>query len=269
MGQFFNTVTRRNLLAGAALAAVSKQANCWSERAPPHDLQGFTEELPPLSFVSDTGAANGPGFGAPMGFSVAVLRMMAKEAGLSIDIQVEPWVRAMKSAAQAENSILFSLVRTPKREPNFQWVGPITSRRISIYRLTKREHIKFAGLDQLKGLRIGAVRGSSAGDKMLEMGLASQGDIEWAKDDASNVRKLLASRMDLLVMLDWAVSWHLKDLNLSFSSVKEVGVFDDSQSYWFGLHKKLNPKYAIALQAALDHLKRDGRLAKMRARYFE
>jgi polar amino acid transport system substrate-binding protein len=245
-------------LASLALAALLAAAGCCHAQVPA--LQGFTENLPPLNYAGPAGAG---------GFSVELLRLMAGEAGLSLDIQVQPWIRAVRSAAEVNNTVLFSLARLPERESQYQWVGPISERRIVIYRLARRGDIRFGGLDHLNGLRIGVVRESASAKRLLAQGLAPEADIEWALDDASNLRKLLAGRMDLLVMLDWAAAWHLREHKLPFASLTELAALDTSLSYWFGLHPNTDPATRQRLQAALDRLKRDGRYAKLRTRYFD
>ncbi|MBT9494079.1 MAG: transporter substrate-binding domain-containing protein [Paucibacter sp.] len=256
---------KRRELAGMAVAALLAPVQAQAQ-VPVPALQGYTENLPPLNYAGAAGTS---------GFSVELLRLMAGEVGLSLDIQVQPWIRAMRSAGEASNTVLFSLARLPEREALFQWVGPISERRIVIYRLKRRADIRFPGLEQLQGLqglhglRIGAVRESAAAKRLLALGLLPEVDIEWALDDASNLRKLLAGRMDLLVMLDWAAAWHLREHKLPFASVTEVAALDTSVSYWFGLHPHGDPAIRLRLQAALDRLKRDGRYAKLRTRYFD
>lgn len=224
------------------------------------DLQAFTENLPPLSYSANAGAT---------GFSVELLRLMASEAGLSLDIQVQPWIRAMRSAGEATNTVLFSLARLPERESLYQWVGPISERRIVIYRLSKRGDIRFTELTQLQGLRLGVVRESASAKQLLALGLKPEVDLEWASDDASNLRKLLAGRMDLLVVLDWAAAWNLRQHKLPFASLTEVATLDSSLSYWYGLHPNIDAAIKQRLQAALDRLKRNGRYAALRMRYFD
>jgi polar amino acid transport system substrate-binding protein len=255
-------VKRRELVSVTMALMLPASMPAHAQTASPN-LQGFTENLPPLNFTATGGS------GGAAGFSVELLRLMASEAGLSLDIQVQPWIRAMRSAGEANNTVLFSLARLPERESQYQWVGPISERRIVIYRLSKRSDIRFSGLEQLQGLRLGAVRESASAKHLLALGLKPEVDLEWASDDASNLRKLLAGRMDLLVMLDWAAAWHLRQHKLSFASLTDVAVLDSSLSYWYGLHPHIDPSIKRRLQAALDLLKRDGRYAALRLRYFD
>jgi polar amino acid transport system substrate-binding protein len=206
---------------------------------------------------------------AAAGFSVELLQLMASEAGLALSIEVQPWIRAQRSAAELRGSVLFSLARLPEREAQYQWVGPLSERRIAIYRLSKRSDIHFTGLEDLHGLRLGVVRESAVAKQLLALGLKPEQDLEWALNDASNLRKLLAGRMDLLVSLDWAAAWHLREHKLAFSTLSHVMDIDTSISYWYGLHPETDPGLTRRLQAALDKLKRDGRYAALRQRYFE
>lgn len=242
----------------AAQAAAAGASSASSATAPV--LRGLTENLPPLNYSGEAG---------PAGFSVDLLRLMAREARVKLDVEVQPWVRAVRVAAEMRDSVLFSLARLPEREAQYQWVGPISERRIVIYRLSQRRDLVFTGLKQLQGSRLGVVRESASSKQLLALGLKPEEEIEWAQDDASNLRKLLASRMDYLVILDWAAAWHLRQHKLPYSSLTQVYELDTRLAYWYGLHPNGDPLIRQRLQAALDTLKRDGRYAKLRRQYFE
>ena len=110
-------------------------------------LHGFTENLAPLNYLDEsTGIASG--------FSVDLLRLIADEAGLPYEVEVMPWLRAVQSAGQTSASLLFSLTRTVERENQYQWLGPISPRRILIYRLSSRSDVRPTSLQQLNGCRL-------------------------------------------------------------------------------------------------------------------
>jgi polar amino acid transport system substrate-binding protein len=251
-------IRRRALQALALLAILLPQIPV---RGQGTRLQGFTENLAPLNYQDE-------GTGLPQGFSVELLRLLADEARLPCDIEVMPWQRAVQTAAQTPLSLLFSLTRTPERETQYQWLGPISPRRILVYRLGSRADVRPASLQQLKGLKLGVVRDSATATQLLAEGLRADAEIEWARDDASNIRKLLAGRMELLVMLDWAAAWHLRQLKLPYATLSPVMAHDVSKTYWYGLPPDTDPALLKRLQGALDKLKRDGRYEHLRQRYF-
>ena len=250
-------IRRRTLLAlagGALLATTPARGQATAT------LRGFTENLPPLNYEEH---------GRAQGFSVELLRLMAAEAGQGLEIEVLPWTRAVLAASQTPQSLLFSLTRTPERETQYQWLGPIGPRRIVIYRLDSRADIRpAAALSQLKGLKLGAVRDSATARQLLADGLRPDEDLEWARDDETNLRKLLARRMDLIVMLDWAAAWHLRRQRLPYATLTPVLAYDTDKSYWYGLPPDTDPALLQRLRAALDQLKRDGRYERLRQRYF-
>jgi len=242
-----------------ALGASLLMGPALSARATEPMLTGFTENLPPLNYQDETG---------PQGFSVELLRMVAQQANLKLDVQVMPWVRAMQSAEATPGSILFSLTRTPEREALFKWVGPISPRRIVVYKLASRSDLSLPELRQLQGAKIGVVRESATARQLLAEGFKPGEELEFGLDDATNVRKLLAGRMEYVMLLDWAAAWNLRQLKLPYATLQVVLDYDNSKSYWYGLPPDTDPALVRRLQAALDTTRRDGRYELLKLRYF-
>lgn len=249
-------VKRRSCLAFPALIAGLSPAVA---AALPTRLLGITENLPPLNYVDGGGAR---------GFSVELLRLMAARAGVGLDLQVLPWVRAVQQAEASPTGVLFSLTRTPEREAQFQWVGPIAQRRILIYKLAGRSDLALAHWRDVGGARIGVVRDSAADRALQAAGLRPGIELEQGLDDATNLRKLLAGRMEYVALLDWAAAWNLRQMRLPYGALQPVLEQDASKSYWYGLRPDADPALVRRLQAALDALRRDGRYARLRQQYF-
>jgi polar amino acid transport system substrate-binding protein len=250
-------VKRRACLTLPALLA-STRAPAQASRSPV-TLLGITENLPPLNYQDDQG---------PQGFSVELLRLMAAQAGLNLEVHVLPWTRAVQMAEANANSVLFSLTRTPEREAQFQWVGPIARRRILIYKLASRSDLQLQQLDELGSARIGVVRDSAADRSLQAAGLRPGIQLEQGLDDATNMRKLLAGRMEYITLLDWAAAWNLRQLQLPYDTLRAVMEQDAARSYFYGLRPDADPALVQSLQAALDRLRRDGRYERLRLRYF-
>jgi polar amino acid transport system substrate-binding protein len=250
---------RRALLLGGGALAAGLASTPARSAAHGQTLQAFTENLPPLNFEQD---------GEAQGFSVELLHAITKDAELSAAVQVLPWQRAVQAAAATPASVLFSLTRTPERETQFAWLGPIAERRILIYQLASQPTRRLANLDELDGARIGVARESAAARALLAQGLEPGRHLELAADDRTNVRKLLAGRMEFLLLLDWAAAWHLRDLKLPYTTLRPVMEFDVGKSYWYGMPVGTDPALLTHLQTALDQIKRDGRYARLRQRYF-
>ena len=248
------------LLPGALPTALAMPAARARAAAGAEELVAFTESLPPLNYAEN---------GEARGFSSELLKAMAADAGLTLHMQVLPWQRSVQEASRRADSVLFSLTRTPERETQYRWVGPISPRRILVYRLSHRTEVRPTSLKQLNGWRLGVSRDSAAAKQLIADGLRPDTELELGLDDATNLRKLLAGRMDLIVLLDWAAAWHLRELKLPYATLTPVRPMDVDKSYGYGLPVAGDPATARRLQAALDRIRRDGRYERLRQRYFD
>lgn len=242
---------RRPLLALAATLPLPAVA----ARTP---LPAFCHALPPLSFEQD---------GQVTGLAVDLLRRMAETAGLELSLALQPRLRAEKSFLDTPGSLLFPLARLPERENRYRWVGPVLPRRVGIYSLAHRTDVRYRSLHQLDGLRVGATAGTATLEQLLGEGLKPGKELEVSPSYEASVRKLLAGRMDLLVIGDLNIYWQLQQMREPADRIREVAVLDASVDYSFGLHLDGDAAPAEALQRALDQLRRNGAIERVKQAY--
>lgn len=229
------------------------------------ELSALTEQLPPLNMEAE---------GRVTGFSSELLDLIAADAGIHVRKQVLPWARAYDRALRNPDVILYSLVRTPERESLFRWVGPISPRRIVLYRWADRTDIVLKNLDDARPYRIGSTL-ESASTKLLEkLGFAAipatdaaGGGLELGVNDETNMRKFIAKRFDLLVSLDWAAAYNAKNAGIDPAQLVPALVLDESSAYWYGLNPGTDPEVAKRLDQALSKAKADGRYNQLRQKY--
>ena len=221
-------------------------------------LPAFCHALPPLSFEQD---------GQVTGLAVDLLRRMAEQAGLELSLALQPRLRAEKSFLETPGSLLFPLARLPERENRYRWVGPVLPRRVGIYSLAQRTDIRYRGLHQLDSLRVGATAGTATLEQLLGEGLKPGQELEVSPSYEASVRKLLAGRMDLLVIGDLNIYWQLQQMREPADRIREVAVLDASVDYSFGLHLDGAAAPADALQRALDQLRRSGAVERVKQAY--
>lgn len=222
------------------------------------DLHAYTEPLPPLNY-EEAGEARG--------FSTELLRTLAQRAGLSLQIDVLPWPRAVLMAAGDPSSVLYTLTRNAEREAQYQWVGPIARRRIALYRLAEHPDVQVRDLEDLARIRTAVARESATARMLQARGLGQH--LEEALDDDSTMRMLIANRVDAVAMLDFAAAWHSSRQGPGFRALRPLITLDDRHEYYFGLNRDAPPELAARLQQALDDVKRDGALQKLTQRYLQ
>ena len=233
-----------------ALAAAF--ALCTVLAAAAADLRAYTEPLPPLNYEEA---------GEVRGFSTELLRAVAQRAGLSLEIRVLPWPRAVAMAQGDHRSVLYTLTRTAARENAYRWVGPIAKRRILLYRLPEREDVQVHSLDDMLAIRTAVARESATARMLAERGLGPQ--LEPALNDEASLRMLMARRVDAVAMLDFAAAWHAAHLEPGFRGLQPLIALDEEHEYYFGLHRDAPEALAARLQKALDGLRRDGELEQL------
>lgn len=228
-------------------------------------LTALTESLPPLNYEVD---------GRVTGFSSELLDMMAKEAGLTLNKQVLPWPRAYDMAIRLPDTLVYSTVRTAEREALFQWVGPISSRRILLYKHRDRTDISLKTLDDARAYRIGTTHDSAATRNLLKQGFQINDPrapkapgLDIAQHDEMNMKKFVARRFDLLLSLDWAEAYNARNARVDPDEIQPAWVLDDSLSYWYAVNLGTDPEVARKLNAALAKLRDDGRYLELKRKY--
>lgn len=222
------------------------------------DISAYTEELPPLNFQD--GAQVG-------GFATELLQMVMQQAGYSVDIQLQPWARAYRTVMEGQDRLIYSITRTPEREPLFHWVGPISPRQIKLYRLTSRNDIQIHTEADLMRYKLGAMFESAAAKKLAGLGMQPERGLDLGASDEVTLKKLMLGRTDMVAMLDWAMAWQLKQQNIDPRRVRPVWLLDGGSQYWFALNRDTALYKVKRLQSALNQISTDGRMQKLRQKY--
>ena len=87
-------------------------------------LTAYTEEWAPYNYSEG---------GSVKGIATDVLRAACGEARLDCRIFIVPWARALNTVSNTPNTLIYTIARTPAREDDFLWVGPLLPRAVWIY----------------------------------------------------------------------------------------------------------------------------------------
>ncbi len=151
------------------------------------ELRLMTEEYPPYNYTEGDQVA---GLGAEQVFE------LMDRAGVSYKVEVTRWSRAIGSARRHPATCVFSTFRTPQREQDFVWIGPLSEDR-SLLISREQSGIKLEKLDDAKRYSIGTQTGEFTVGILESAGF---GGIEQAPSMAVALRKLLVGRNDLMAV---------------------------------------------------------------------
>jgi polar amino acid transport system substrate-binding protein len=182
-------------------------------RAEEKKLTIITDHWPPYEFtVGVAGNEHITGFSTEV--ILAVLTKM--NVGINDRIKQYPWIRADKMVRKGSADLLYTGVNNEDREKETYYAyEPLIDSAWSFFiRKEDEGKIKYDSLDDLKGQKIGVVRGYAYPLSFWEY-VKKEHSFEEVTTDEQNVKKLIAKRFNIIIM-DYINGLNLlKNLELS------------------------------------------------------
>lgn len=248
----------KHLLLALASSSMLMAATVHADESSDTSLVLLTENFPPYNM-----AKNGKNFARDEnieGIAVDIMRETFKRAGISYNLTLRfPWERIYKLALEKPGYGVFVMARLPDREALFKWVGPIGPDDWVL--LAKADSkIQLEGLEQARRYRIGAYKGDAIAQSLDKQGLKPV----VALRDQDNAQKLMEGQIDLWATGDPAGRYLARQVGVN--GLKTVLRFNSAQLY-LALNKDVPDEVVARLQAALDELRKEGRIDQIMANY--
>jgi polar amino acid transport system substrate-binding protein len=216
-------------------------------------LTAYTEEWAPYNYSED---------GTVKGIATEVLRAACEESRLDCKIIIVPWARALNTVTNTPNTLIYTIARTPAREDEFLWVGPLLPRSVWIYTRPGHEG------KILAELRFGVVRDDATGPDLIAAGVPASAIVS----DTSNpsvLRMYRRAMVDAMVDTEIGMAWNLRNAAMPANSVVRQGKLSEVGAYYFAFNRQSDPLTVRALQQALDKIKHDGTLETIKKKYLD
>jgi len=216
----------------------------------------LTQNFPPFSMAS-----HGKNFAredAISGIDAEVVAELFKRAGIDYEMTLRfPWGRLQTLAEQEPGFAVFSLSRTPEREPKYKWVGPLSEIQIVLLKMPGSP-IRLGNLDEARQYRIGSKDGSVGSQYMLHRGFELQ------KSLINTPEKLKAGQFDL-----WATtnpSGEYEAMQAGIGAL-EVALTLNRVDLYLAMNKETPDDVVEKLQRTLNQMKQEGLLQQATRRY--
>lgn len=210
------------------------------------ELIYMTEDYPPWNFEQD---------GEIRGISPDLLRLIWKKMGYpEQSIELLPWSRGYRLALKNRNHVLMSMTRTAEREPLFKWVGPISTSKYVLIKLSKNK-ISVNSLEDAKKYRIGTIR-EDATEQILESSGFNKEMISSVSKIKQAVRMLQAGNIDLLAHEQRSFESVLEKENYSPAEFESVVLLSEEKDH-YAFHKDTPDALIQRFQVALDSLEQE------------
>ncbi len=209
------------------------------------EMMVLTEESPPYNYIQE---------GKITGSSTEIVREILRRLRKPGNIEVLPWARSYKLLQTRPHVALFSTTRTPEREDQFYWVGPLFKVHFGFY-ARKNSGLRLNSLEDAK--RVGAI--ATYKDDVKEQLLISMGftNLDSSKSPASNLKKLMNGRVDLWLFDNVGMPDLARQQDIDPDELELVLPFKSYQSYV--AISKLTPSTVVdRWQVALQAMVQDG-----------
>jgi polar amino acid transport system substrate-binding protein len=234
--------------------ALLATALCLGFAATAAPLKIYTEENKPLNFSHG---------GSVGGMATEVVRAIQERVGDSSPITLGEWATGYDEALKQPNAMIYSAVRTPQRDKQFKWVGPISELRTFFY--GKPGGITLSSLEDAKKVaKIGVPKKFYAEDWLLKAGFTNLVSSDTPADMIEQFKK---GEIQLFVSHNLAISNLLMDTKVPVQSVKPILAFMDVKQHWMAFNLKTPDDIIQKWQKALDDLKKDGSFQKIWVKY--
>ncbi|GAB6095921.1 transporter substrate-binding domain-containing protein [Desulfatiferula olefinivorans] len=155
-----------------------------------NELTVVCDEWPPYQIVDEGGGLSG--------FSTKVVREVFKRMGVTVkSLKAYPWKRAIYMIETGAADALFSANFSDERTAFAFYPEETLVTSPWVIWSRAEDKVNYRGLTDLKGKKVGVVRGYSYTPEFLET-LKTIGTMDESTDDETNFRKLNVGRIDLV-----------------------------------------------------------------------
>lgn len=205
------------------------------------------------------------------GYSIDVANELAAITGYELRIEVFPWAVAYQNALTTPDTMIFSIGRTPEREPLFAWVGSIATETLYFWSLSQSGIVSSDILSDFQQYRIAVVKEATTHQLLRSNGFSSlyvMGGGDSNVSEANRVNMLIKGRADIIIAAETAMLPALKKLNLPENFVQQVHRAKDLDSELsIAFQKDSQPELVSRFKTALDKLNASGKLKKLKAKW--
>lgn len=208
-------------------------------------LSIYCEDVKPAQYIDKNGQLSG--------FAVEIVQEIQRRVGNTDGIQMVPWARGIEKLKNEPNSLLFSMARTAERDPQYQWIGPISETTYGLY-VKADSKLKINSLDDAKQLGlIGVYRGDVRDQILTKLGFTN---LDRANSNIFSFRKLMLGRVAMYADAPLAVKSLVESEGHKLTDIRLAYIFFRTQLY-IATSKETDPAIVAKWNRALEQMKKD------------
>lgn len=204
--------------------------------------------------------------GQAAGLATEIIQAVVNQAGIRAKIEIYPWKRAISTVMKQKDILIYPLIRIKLREDAFDWVAPIFTSQICLYKLKKRQDINLAALDDAKKYRTSVLRGAAMHQFLNAEGFIDASQLVILGDNRRSVELLFRERVDLIADDPRVIRYEAEQLGYSIDKAEKVRQLFENEAYMaFG--KGSSATYITPIKNAFEQLRIDGTISAILDRH--
>jgi len=214
------------------------------------DLVVYTEEYPPYNFTKEDGTVGG--------LATENVRQVLDASGLSYDIRLVPWSRAVFNANSEPNALIYTLTRTPVREGDYHWLVPLADSNFYLFvRADEIREVTFEALNAGKFTGACVVNDLSC-SLLLIAGMPEKNIIRVPDNVTGDFRMVMAGRADIYISdIDVNRRFRLEH-GIDISVTRPAMRFRGDAGFYLASGPRLPEIIRARIRAAYEKLSSDG-----------
>lgn len=207
----------------------------------------YTEHFPPYNYYENDTLT---------GINIELVEALCIDAQIDCRFTLLPWKRAMREMHKEAPSGIMSTARTPKREQQFHWVGPLSSSMNCVYRLANRNDIVVKQHTDLANYTVAISNDSVFLFEFYDIGLTSEKNLFIYLGKFMSLKPFAYGRVDLILGSRNTINEQLAHMNLSANDIAPVLVLNDffHVGNYLALHKDTPASMVASLQKSAKTL---------------
>lgn len=218
----------------------------------------MAELLPPFQYYNENEKLTG--------ISIEIIEGIKTIVKCDNPIKIVPWTRGLKITKKRKNNALFSMLRTPDREKQFKWVGPLVEFSVVFFKKTDSPITLNSVEDAKKVKKVGVTKNVANHEMLLAMGFKNL-DVIQSGADEKNIKKVVKGRIDLWPTTYFGGLYNAKNLGFEgmIEPITDFPVFEGH--LYLAFNSKTEDRIIKKWQIALDRLKSDGTHNRILSKY--
>jgi len=213
-------------------------------------------KLPHITVVTENSAIQYMKDGKVLGPTTELIRAMLTNTGFTHDITIYPWARAYAIAQKQPNVLIYSMVRTPEREPLFKWGRELLNADLQVYRLKTRVDVTPKSQSDMRNYTMGVVRSSIVHKTLQDKGFTN---LHIVSKIEINLKQLVSGKLDLFVHRSGYFEALCQRNGIDPDLFEAVLPFNYiNNGLYFAFSKQTSDDVVRSANAAFDELKKQG-----------